>query len=55
MIYKGERALIFKYKVIEGGEGNLEGETLAMLNQMVDYIMKVPKELLGESKGRRRF
>ena len=50
---KGQRATIFKDKVIDEGEWNFEGETTAMWNQMANYNRKVAKKLLGESKGKR--
>ena len=50
---KGQRATIFKDKVIDEGEWNFEEETTAMWNQMANYTRKVVKAVLGESKGKR--
>ena len=52
---KGERATLFKDKVIDKGEWNFEGETTAMWNQMTDCIRKVAKDVLGELKGKRNY
>ena len=51
---KGERATIFKGKVIEDGDWHFEGETTEMWKQMVNYI-RTTKEVLVESKGRRHY
>lgn len=49
---KGERATIFKDKVITEGEWNCEANTTAIWNQLANCIRKVAKEVLGESKGK---
>ena len=49
---KAKRATMFKDKVIEEGERNFKGESIAIWNQMADYIRKVAKEVLGELKGK---
>ena len=50
---KGQRATIFKDKVIDEEEWNFERKTIAMWDQMANCSRKVAKEVLGESKGKR--
>ena len=52
---KGERATLFKGKVIEEGDWKFEGETTAMWKQMTNCIRKIAKEVLGEPKGKRNY
>ena len=46
-----ERAIIFKNKVIEWREWNLEADTTMMWNQTTYYIRRIANEVLGELKG----
>lgn len=52
---KGERTIIFKYKVIKREARNLERETTMMWNQISDRIRRVTKKVLGEQKGKRHY
>jgi len=48
---KGEKQRIFQLKILEGGFSQAQGSANDMWDKMAQYIRKVAKETLGESRG----
>lgn len=46
------RIILFRNKLMEEGNWNIEEEVNVMWNEMIVYIRKVAKDVLGVSRGK---